>query len=492
MSLGDFVPGQTLYYKFTTYSPSTGLPIQLAGSPVLSVYKDNSTTQSTAGITLTVDFDGVTGLNHITCDTSADGTFYSAASFFEFVITTGTLGGSSIAGAKVENFTITSTSALRPTTAARTLDVTATGAAGIDWGNVENPTTALNLSGTNIDVDQVVASVSGNVDGTIGGLTAAALADFFNTDSGDTYAGAVAGSVVKEIADNSGGAGFTVQDIVDGVWDEPLASHLIAGSTGEGLNEAATHAIAGDPWTKALPGIYSPGEAGYIVGTNIDALISSRMATYTQPTGFLSTTFSTDVASTTNITAGTITTATNVTTVSTGGITATSLSSGSLTDIAGAVWDAQLSLYQDAGSTGEALGTASAGADPWGIALPGAYTAGMAGYILGTNLNATISSVNDNINGVQEATIIRDAVNVVQFPMYLAGTDDDPAIGKTVTAQVSDGTGGYAACTGTVTEIGLGAYAFTTSIADTATESGSFMFSAAGCKNTLYPFKTSE
>jgi hypothetical protein len=49
---------------------------------------------------------------------------------------------------------------LQPTTAGRTLDVTATGAAGVDWGNVENPTTAVNLSGTNIDADQVVASVS--------------------------------------------------------------------------------------------------------------------------------------------------------------------------------------------------------------------------------------------------------------------------------------------------------------------------------------------
>lgn len=67
--------------------------------------------------------------------------------------------------------------ALTPTTTARTLDVTATGAAGIDWGNVENPTTALNLSGTNIDPDQVVASVSGAV----GSVTA---------DVGITQAGA--------------------------------------------------------------------------------------------------------------------------------------------------------------------------------------------------------------------------------------------------------------------------------------------------------------
>lgn len=48
--------------------------------------------------------------------------------------------------------------------------------------------------------------------------------------------------------------------------------------------------------------------------THLDANVSSRMAAYTQPTGFLSATFPTGtIASTTNITAGTITTATNLT-----------------------------------------------------------------------------------------------------------------------------------------------------------------------------------
>lgn len=66
------------------------------------------------------------------------------------------------------------------------------GYAGVDWGFVANPTTAVNLSATNIDVDQVVASVTGavgsvtgnvggNVTGSVGsvasgGITAASLA----------------------------------------------------------------------------------------------------------------------------------------------------------------------------------------------------------------------------------------------------------------------------------------------------------------------------
>lgn len=51
-----------------------------------------------------------------------------------------------------------------------------------------------------------------------------------------------------------------------------------------------------------------------ITTSNLDAAISSRMATYTQPTGFLAATFPGTVASTTNITAGTITTVGTLTT----------------------------------------------------------------------------------------------------------------------------------------------------------------------------------
>lgn len=64
------------------------------------------------------------------------------------------------------------------------IDVTATGGVGIDWGNVENQATAVNLSATNIDVDQIVASVSGavgsvtgNVGGNVVGSVASVTAD---------------------------------------------------------------------------------------------------------------------------------------------------------------------------------------------------------------------------------------------------------------------------------------------------------------------------
>lgn len=178
-SLGDFDASTVIYDKFTTYRPSTGATYTLGGTPALSVYKDNSTTQSTSGVTLTVDFDSVTGLNHYAIDTSSDGTFYSAGSFFSVVITTGTVDSVSVTGTVVGCFTLRKTSALKPTTAARTLDVSAGGEAGIDWANIGSPTTAVNLSATNIDTDQVIATATAvtTVNGLAAGvITAASIA----------------------------------------------------------------------------------------------------------------------------------------------------------------------------------------------------------------------------------------------------------------------------------------------------------------------------
>jgi len=56
-------------------------------------------------------------------------------------------------------------------------------------------------------------------------LTAAAIADLFDTDSGTTYAAAVAGSAVKEIADSIGGSGLTTGAIADAVLDELITDH---------------------------------------------------------------------------------------------------------------------------------------------------------------------------------------------------------------------------------------------------------------------------
>lgn len=76
------------------------------------------------------------------------------------------------------------TSRLAPTTAGRTLDVSATGEAGIDWANVGSPTTTVALSGTTVGVVTTLTghtAQTGDAYARIGaagvGLTAVGLAD---------------------------------------------------------------------------------------------------------------------------------------------------------------------------------------------------------------------------------------------------------------------------------------------------------------------------
>ena len=102
--LGDITLGDTIDLKFSTVG-TTGAPTTLAGSPVVSAYVGNSATQITAGITLSVDFDGVTGLHNVRVVASgANG--YAAQTNVDLVITAGTVGGTSVVGYVVGSFSI--------------------------------------------------------------------------------------------------------------------------------------------------------------------------------------------------------------------------------------------------------------------------------------------------------------------------------------------------------------------------------------------------
>lgn len=100
---GSYGTSTLLYWLFAT--TVDGVPTVFAGSPALSVYK-NSLTQSTTGVTLTVSYDGVVGMNQCKIDTSADTTFYDTGSQFSVVISAGTVGGSSVVGRPVGSFSI--------------------------------------------------------------------------------------------------------------------------------------------------------------------------------------------------------------------------------------------------------------------------------------------------------------------------------------------------------------------------------------------------
>ena len=101
----DITLAETIYIFFTTRAFATGIPTVLAGSPVVSAYENDSVTQITAGITLGVSHDSVVGLNLLTI-VATGGNGFEASKDYTLVITTGTVGGVSVVGEVVGEFTI--------------------------------------------------------------------------------------------------------------------------------------------------------------------------------------------------------------------------------------------------------------------------------------------------------------------------------------------------------------------------------------------------
>ena len=146
-------------------------------------------------------------------------------------------------------------------TIGNTLDVTSTGAAGIDWSNIENATTAVNLSGTNIDTDQVVASVSGavgSVTGNVGGIAGTIQ----TLDALDTAQDAQHAQTQSDIAGLNDLSAAQVNAEVDTAladYDAPTNTEMVAAFT----------EIKGATWatTDTLEAIRDRGDAAWITAT---------------------------------------------------------------------------------------------------------------------------------------------------------------------------------------------------------------------------------
>lgn len=100
----DISLGDTIDIKFNT-SKADGTPVTLAGSPSVAAYVGNSTTEITAGITLTVDLDSRTGMHNVRV-VATTGNGFSTGTDVSLVLTAGTVDGVSVVGVKVGEFTI--------------------------------------------------------------------------------------------------------------------------------------------------------------------------------------------------------------------------------------------------------------------------------------------------------------------------------------------------------------------------------------------------
>lgn len=229
----DITLADTFFAAFTTRAFATGIPTVLAGTPVVSAYEDAGLTQITAGITLGVDHDGVVGLNMLTVvATGANG--YEAGKDYALVITTGTVGGVSVVGEVVAEFSIGRSAAA--------VDL-ANGTDGL--GAIKTDTAAILVdTGTTLDARIPAALVSGRMDSSTGAMaadvvTAAAVAagaiDAATFAAGAIDAAAIADNAIDagaiaanaitaaKIATDAIGAAQLAADAVDEIWDEAMA-----------------------------------------------------------------------------------------------------------------------------------------------------------------------------------------------------------------------------------------------------------------------------
>lgn len=92
--LGDFAEDAIVYFAWDT-NKGDGASITRATDGTISVYKDNGTTQSAAGVTDTEDFDSLTGIHMVTVDTSADA-FYAKGHDYAVILSAATIDGKTV------------------------------------------------------------------------------------------------------------------------------------------------------------------------------------------------------------------------------------------------------------------------------------------------------------------------------------------------------------------------------------------------------------
>lgn len=164
------------------------------------------------------------------------------------------------------------------------------GTGGVTAGTISDKTgyslstsQTFNTTGSVGSVAGSVASVSGNIGGNVNG-------------SVGSVAGNVAGNVVGSVGSVSGSVG-SVAD-ASNIWNHLTSNILTTNSIGLLLKTnvdaqistrlASTSYTAAPTvaqiWQQTLPSTFTIGQAGYIIGTNLNDTITSRMATFTYTT----------------------------------------------------------------------------------------------------------------------------------------------------------------------------------------------------------------
>jgi len=247
----DITLEDTFRHQFTTRQFSDGVATTLAGTPVLSVLEENNATPITAGVSVSVDRASVVGLNEATIiATAANG--YETGKTYSIYISTGTIGGTSAIGEVVGGFTIEKSSSFirlgAPAGASVSADIadvptvaefnarTLVAASYFDPAadTVVNVTTVATLTGHTAQTADHTAGIADIP--TVSEFNARTLvaASYFDPVT-DTVALV---TTTTNLTTNNDKTGYRLSATgVDDVWDETLAGHVTADTTGLLLNE---------------------------------------------------------------------------------------------------------------------------------------------------------------------------------------------------------------------------------------------------------------
>jgi hypothetical protein len=379
---------------------------------------------------------------------------------------------------------------VRSTTPANTLDVSATGEAGIDWANVGGQGTTVDLSDTsinlcdtvttltghtnqtgdnyarigvngagltNIDLPNQTMDITGSLSGSVGSVTGAVGSV---TGAVGSVTGNVGGNVVGSVASVTADVGITAT-AVDNIWDEDIvAAHGSADTSGLIVSELSKRNIT---WATAI-----------VAGSALDQIADDGTASYDRTTDSLQANRDklTDIETDTGEIGAAGAGLSNIdlpdqTMNITGNL------SGSVGSVTGAVDSVTNAVGSVTGNVGGNV-TGSVGS----VAAGGVTASSIATDAIGSDELAASAAqkIRDEILPTQNV-----ALDNIEF-LWVAASDHVTPVTAASTTSVTrsiDG-GAFGAATGTLAEVGNGIYQFDASQADMNGGIITFRFVATG------------
>ncbi len=243
----DYQLEDTLYIPFTTRAFATGIPTVLAGSPVVDIYRDDTTLIAITAETLTVSAGagGIAGFNLITITATA-ATGFVAGETYHCILSAGTVDGVSVVGEVVATFT------LQMSAAAKAVGAIADSAAAGDPSTTES---VMQYVKQTVNLLAGADGIGTNPSGTAP-ANAVNMFEILNDIHDVLYADSVGASLAVDMATQqtdldtiTGTSGVligtdaaNVTEISDAVWDEDATGHQGAGIFGQAIGDPGANA----------------------------------------------------------------------------------------------------------------------------------------------------------------------------------------------------------------------------------------------------------